>query len=68
MAGRSGRSNTLIGPPEHGHEAGSRPSPGRTCDQEGCSTILSTYNPAKECWLHAVPAFRHPLWHSSTER
>ena len=68
MAGRSGRSNTLIGPPEHCHEAGSRPSRGRTCDQEGCSTILSTYNPAKECWLHAEPAYRHPLWHSSAPR
>ena len=68
MAGRSGRSSTLIGPPEHGKEDELRPSRGRICIEEGCSTILSTYNSSKECWLHAEPALRHPLWHSSTQR
>ncbi len=68
MAGRSGRSTTLIGAPEHGKESESRASRGRICNEEGCSTILSTYNSSKECWLHAVPAFRHPLYNSSTQR
>lgn len=58
----------MIGTPEHGHEAESRPSRGRTCNHQDCSTILSTYNSATECWLHAEPAYRHPLWHTSSSR
>ncbi len=62
MAGRSGRSDTLVGPPGKGKGAESRASKGRMCSQEGCTTILSTYNPSKECWVHVEPAFRHPLY------
>jgi hypothetical protein len=68
MSGRSGRSSTLIGPPDHGKDAESRPSAGRICNEDGCSTILSTYNSSKACWLHAEPAYRHPLYHSSSQR
>ncbi len=64
MAGRSGNSDTLIGPPDKGRGADSRPSKGRMCNQEGCSTILSTYNSSNVCWLHTDPAFRHPLYHT----
>jgi hypothetical protein len=38
MAGRSGRSNALIGLPERGRGTESRHAAGRTCSQEGCST------------------------------
>jgi len=68
MSGRSGRSSTLIGPPDHGKEAEARASRGRICNEDGCSTILSTYNSSKVCWLHAEPAFRHPLYNSSSQR
>jgi hypothetical protein len=64
MTGRNGRNTTILGPPEKGKGADSRPSTGRVCNQEGCSTILSTYNSATSCWLHAEPAFRHPLYHT----
>jgi hypothetical protein len=65
MAGRSGRSDMLIGLPEKGRGTESRHAAGRTCSREGCSTILSTYNRSTTCWLHTAPAFRHPLYHAS---
>ncbi len=65
MAGRSGRSNMLIGLPEKGRGTESRHAAGRTCSREGCSTILSTYNRSTTCWLHTQPAFLHPLYHAS---
>ncbi len=52
----------MVGPPGKGKGAESRASKGRMCSQEGCTTILSTYNPSKECWVHVEPAFRHPLY------
>jgi len=67
MTGRSGRIDTLIGPPEKGKGAESRPSRGRICIRDGCSTILTTYNHSKTCWLHSEPAYRHPLYHASTQ-
>jgi hypothetical protein len=32
----------------------------RVCADYDCSTVLSTYNSAVYCWLHAPPAFRAP--------
>lgn len=46
-----------LGKPGRGKEASDRSPRGRTCIEEGCSTILSTYNAAELCWLHA-PAER----------
>jgi hypothetical protein len=66
MGGRSGRSDTLIGFSEKGRGTDSRHAAGRTRSREGCSTILSTYNRSTTCWLHTEPAFRHPLYHTST--
>ena len=42
-----------LGKPGRGKEASDRSPRGRTCFKEGCSTILSTYNAAELCWLHA---------------
>ncbi len=35
---------------------------GRRCGKEGCTTVLSVYNPADVCWTHQawdVGALRH---------
>ena len=37
--------------------AKSMASPGRMCDEPGCSTVLSRYNNDTACWLHARPTF-----------
>jgi hypothetical protein len=29
---------------------------GRTCAAEGCDTRLSSYNPARWCWIHEAPS------------
>jgi hypothetical protein len=50
-----------FGSPARGKEASSRPSAGRTCEQPGCTTVLSTYNAATRCWLHSDPSHRHAL-------
>jgi hypothetical protein len=36
---------------------------GRRCSEAGCPTLLSTYNAAEMCWLHAPSLTRHPLAH-----
>ncbi len=64
MIGRGERPNVQFGPPERGRDAASRAAQGRVCDRLGCSTILSTYNVSGTCWLHTVPAYRHPLSHA----
>lgn len=64
MIGRNARGDVQLGGPERGREVVSRAVPGRVCDREGCSTILSTYNASGTCWLHAEPAYRHPLYHA----
>jgi len=51
----------VLGSPTRGHEASARPSRGRACSEPGCTTILSTYNSADVCWLHAEPSVRPPL-------
>lgn len=65
MAGPSGRGGAKVGSPERGREASTRPARGRMCEREGCSTILSTYNPSTTCWLHTEPAYRHALYRVS---
>jgi hypothetical protein len=60
MSTMSGK-NVQFGPPIRGKEASTRPSPGRTCEESGCATVLSTYNAATRCWLHSDPSYRHPL-------
>ena len=42
----------FFGRPDRGKEASARPARGRICAQQGCSTVLSTYNAAEMCWLH----------------
>lgn len=58
MAGHSNRGNAQFGTPNRGREASSRPAPGRVCADPGCSTILSTYNPAEHCGVHEPASFR----------
>ena len=48
-----GDTNALFGRPVRGKEASARPARGRVCAHEGCATVLSTYNAADLCWLHA---------------
>ena len=54
----SAPSETRYGPPDAGKKAKHRPPKGRLCEQLGCATVLSTYNAADRCYLHAVPSFR----------
>ena len=42
-----------LGTPLRGKEASARPPTGRVCTQDGCATVLSTYNSSSFCWLHA---------------
>jgi hypothetical protein len=51
---------TQFGTPLRGKEM-TRAARGRLCDQDGCLTVLSTYNPSSSCFLHLTPAFRRPL-------
>jgi len=60
MAARIG-TGVQLGSPRRGKEAASRPVRGRVCDHPGCRTVLSTYNPAVLCWMHAEPTRVHPL-------
>jgi hypothetical protein len=55
------RKDRVFGPPDRGKKAADRPPQGRMCEQQGCETLLSTYNAADRCWLHAPPAYRHAL-------
>lgn len=50
-----------LGTPDRGKGASSRPQRGRICDQDGCATVLSTYNSSGTCWLHTQPTTRHSL-------
>jgi hypothetical protein len=61
---RSSRGNAQVGAPVRGKEAASRAPSGRVCEQEGCTTILSTYNRATHCSVHTEPAYRHALYQS----
>jgi hypothetical protein len=38
-----------------------RGSRGRRCLEPGCTTVISIYNDADRCWLHAEPERRPPL-------
>jgi hypothetical protein len=58
----SARSQIRYGPPDPGKKARHRPPKGRSCQQPGCATVLSTYNAADHCFIHSAPAFRHPLY------
>jgi hypothetical protein len=62
MTRPSAKDGVSFGPPDRGKDAASRPSRGRLCSWEGCSTLLSTYNDSSTCWLHTGPAYRHPLY------
>jgi hypothetical protein len=44
-----------FGPPQRGRDATSREARGRQCDSPGCSTVLSTYNRSRTCYLHTMP-------------
>ena len=56
VGGTGGR--TGFGPPVHDlQSAASKASPGRMCDEPGCTTVLSRYNDDSACWLHARPTF-----------
>jgi hypothetical protein len=52
MVGHNSRGKAQIGTPNRGHEASSRAEAGRVCSEPGCTTILSTYNPAEVCGVH----------------
>lgn len=61
MTLNSSGGTTSFGTPERGKDAASRPERGRICDQDGCTTVLSTYNASGTCWLHTQPTTRHSL-------
>lgn len=44
-----------FGPPQRGRDATSREARGRRCEAPGCSTVLSTYNRSRTCYLHTKP-------------
>jgi hypothetical protein len=54
-----GTSDPLYGTPTVPRK--SRPPKGRTCEQPGCNTVLSTYNAKTTCWLHTNGEYRHAL-------
>jgi hypothetical protein len=59
--GFGGDTSALFGRPDRGKAVSDRAPRGRICSAEGCSTILSTYNEAEVCWLHApVAPIRRP--------
>jgi hypothetical protein len=60
MAARIGN-GVQLGLPARGKDASSRPSRGRICERPGCQTVLSTYNSAILCFMHAAPTYAHPL-------
>jgi hypothetical protein len=52
------RSDVSFGAPHGGKAAPQRSSRGRTCEQNGCCTLLSTYNSSSHCWVHAAPSYK----------
>ena len=50
-----------FGPPQRGRDATSREARGRRCEAPDCSTILSTYNRSRTCYLHTMPEHKHAL-------
>jgi hypothetical protein len=48
----------LLGVPDRGKGASSRPGAGRICDFPGCATVLTTFNASSTCWLHSDPSFK----------
>jgi len=44
----------------------------RVCEEKGCVTVLSSYNPGPTCWVHAGPAIRpfaaHPKKDFTSEK
>ena len=61
MVKGSSRGTAQLGAPDRGKDASSRPALGRVCEQDGCTTVLSTYNSSGTCWLHTQPTTRHSL-------
>lgn len=62
--GRGGGQFPLFGTPDRGKDAASRAERGRWCADPGCSTVLSTYNLSRTCYVHTAPSFSHPLQHT----
>jgi len=61
MAKGNTGSQVQFGAPDRGKGTGSRASSGRRCNEPGCSTVLTTYNPGPTCWLHTDSSYKHPL-------
>ena len=61
MARSTGTDGVQFGTPARGKEASSRSAQGRPCEEPGCTTILSTYNASKTCWLHTAPVHRRAV-------
>lgn len=59
VSDRTGR--TEFGPPVRGKASSDRSARGRLCAEDGCTTVLSTYNSSDVCWLHTQATYRHPL-------
>ncbi len=58
---RAGGGDVRFGTPDRGKDVASRAAQGRSCDEPGCATVLSTYNRSRTCYLHTAPSYRHPL-------
>ncbi len=54
----------VFGAPERGKGPPKAARRGRRCDEPGCSTVLSTYNPSVRCYLHTSPTMAPPLQRS----
>lgn len=64
VSANSRTDRTEFGQPARGKGSADRPPRGRLCVQDGCTTVLSTYNSSDHCWLHTPVAYRHPLSHT----
>jgi hypothetical protein len=50
-----------LGTPERGKDTPIRAQRGRRCAEPACTTVLSTYNTSRTCYLHTAPSMRTPL-------
>ena len=66
--GINGRAGVTFGQPDRGRGKASRAAAGRTCDEDGCATILSTYNASTRCGIHEKAETKHALYRGPGSR
>lgn len=60
--GIDGTAGVPFGTPERGRERSAQSAGGRTCETDGCATVLSIYNTASACSIHEQPQVKHALY------